>query len=90
MNVFTHYSGCKGDLDNCSACALLSADRRGPNYAGWPLVYMQSGRRIPQRYFDALLKELDRTDNVLYVQNLLKHLSEHGYNIEVIRRLRHE
>jgi hypothetical protein len=89
MNEFTHYTGCKGnDNDNCSACALLNADRRGPNYAGWPLAFIASGRRIPQRYFDALIVETERKDNPAYTENLNKKLKEHGYNIDIIKNSR--
>lgn len=96
---FTHYTGCKGDPDNCSACALTTPvmidygtypnhnKRMGINYAGWPLSYMQNGRRIPQKFFDYLLEELE-SDNLPYVENLKRQLKSHGYDIEVIRRSR--
>jgi len=87
MSEFKHYDGCKGqDLDNCSACALLNADKRGPNYAGWPLSFMKAGRRIPIRYMTALLMEVERKDNDAYVENLKSELKKHGYDIEVIKR----
>lgn len=88
MSEFSHYQGCRGDMDNCSACALLNADHNGPNYAGWPLAFIQNHRRIPQIYFDALIKELDRTDNDAYIENLKTKLKEAGYDIEVIKRSR--
>lgn len=90
---FTHYPGCKGDPDNCSACALTKpkmidygdgVERMGINYAGWPLSYMQNGIRIPIKFMDYLLEQLE-SDNLAYVENLKKHLIEHGYDIEVIR-----
>jgi len=87
MSEFTHYTGCKGDMDNCSACALLNADHNGPNYAGWPLSFIRSGRRIPIRYMDALLKEL-KSDNKAYVENLKNQLKEHDYDIEIIKKAR--
>lgn len=75
MSEFDHYVGCKGkDLDNCSACALLKAGINGPNYAGWPLAFVQAGREIPKRYYGALAKELSRTDNPSYVNNLKRSL----------------
>ncbi len=88
MSEFTHYQGCKGDPENCSACALTKADKNGPNYAAWPLAYMQNGIRIPQRYHDALLAELGRTDNPAYVENLKTQLKAHGYDVDVIRNAR--
>jgi hypothetical protein len=89
MSEFNHYQGCPGmDPDNCSACALLHADHRGPNYSGWPLAFIQCGRRIPARYHDALLAELGRTDNPAYVENLKSKLAGAGYDIEVLRRSR--
>jgi hypothetical protein len=89
MSEFRHYDhGPQLDMENCSACVLLHADHRGPNYAGWPLAFMQSGRRIPTRYHDALLSECDRTDNPAYVENLKTKLKEAGYNLDVLRRSR--
>lgn len=86
MNEFTHYEGCKGqDLDNCSGCALEARGQRKPNYAGWPLSYMQNGIRIPPRFFDGLLEELE-SDNKHYAENLKKQLKEHGYDIEVLKQ----
>lgn len=82
MSEFNHYNGCRGkDKDNCSACALLNADHNGPNYAGWPLSFLQSGRKIPDRYLAALSKELKCTDNDAYVENLKQKLVEAGYKI---------
>ncbi len=76
MSEFTHYQGCRGkDPDNCSACALLNAGEEGPNYAGWPISFIQSGRSIPTRYKEALKRELERTDNPAYVENLKRLLS---------------
>jgi hypothetical protein len=90
---FFHYDGCKRDPDNCGACALtipvLIDGKMGLNYAAWPLSYMQNGRRIPQKFHDYLLEELD-SDNKAYVENLKNHLKFHGYDIEVIRRSRSE
>ena len=80
MSEFTHYTGCKGrDPDNCSACALLNAGSEGPNYAGWPLSFLQSGRSIPFRYRHALANELKRTDNDAYVNNLKQKLDDVGF-----------
>lgn len=92
MSEFTHYTGCNhNDPNNCSACALtkpiLIDGKMGINYAGWPLSYMQCGRRIPIKFMDYLLDEL-KSDNKAYVENLKKQLKDHGYDIEVIRRNR--
>lgn len=78
MSEFTHYTGCRyKDIDNCSACALLNAGEEGPNYAGWPIAFIQSGRRIPNKYKNALEKELQRTDNIPYVENLKRLLGDY-------------
>jgi hypothetical protein len=87
MSEFSHYTGCRGrDLDNCSACALLNAGSEGPNYAGWPLAFIQNGYAIPPKYFKALLKELDRTDNPAYVKNLQTKLAQAGYSVEKLKK----
>ena len=40
---FQHYDGCKhNDPDNCSACALTDLRQDSPNYAAWPLAYMEN------------------------------------------------
>lgn len=78
MNEFSHYDGCKlRDPDNCSGCALLIGGKNGPNYAGWPLVYLKAGREIPRKWIGALLDELN-SENKAYVENLRKHLKERG------------
>lgn len=80
MSEFTHYQGCRfKDPDNCSACALLNAGEEGPNYAGWPLAFIQAGRAIPCKYRKALAKELSRTDNMRYVENLKSKLDSIGF-----------
>lgn len=68
---FEHYAGCKhNDPDNCSACALTDTRQDQPNYAGWPLAYMENGRAIPAKWRKAFQAELNRTDNKPYVNNL--------------------
>lgn len=80
MSEFTHYQGCRGkDLENCSACALLNAGEEGPNYAGWPIAFLQNGRSLPFKYRNALKRELSRTDNDAYVSNLKAKLDENGF-----------
>lgn len=85
MNEFTHYGHhpSRKDLDNCSACALLYAECE-PNYSAWPLSFIQNGRQIPTKYYAALKKELNRTDNDLYVENLKNKLKQINFNIEVL------
>jgi hypothetical protein len=82
MSEFTHYTGCgRKDPLNCSACALTTGGEEGPNYAGWPLVYLIHGRTIPKVWDGALKRELERTDNPAYVQNLKQQLEKKGYAI---------
>jgi hypothetical protein len=79
VSEFQHYSGCKSkDMENCAACVLLFSGEEGPNYAAWPLSFIQSGRRIPGKYMKALAKEL-KCDNKAYVDNLKEHLIKAGY-----------
>ncbi len=77
-NEFVHYSGCKGDVDNCGACALTDTRQDAPNYAGWPLAYMENRRSIPAKWQNAFNAELARTDNPAYVENLRKHIEQFG------------
>lgn len=98
MSEFKHYSNHTSSArhaDNCGACALENpiminygngVEKMGINYAGWPLSYMQNGRRIPQKFMRYLADELQRTDNLSYLENLKKQLADHGYNIEIILR----
>ncbi len=76
---FTHYAGCKhNDPDNCSACALTDTRQDQPNYAGWPLAYMENGRTIPAKWRKAFQAELNRTDNMPYVNNLRRTMARCG------------
>lgn len=78
-NEFQHYQGCRfRDPDNCSGCALTDLRQDAPNYAGWPLVYMENRRVIPAKWRAAFAKELARTDNPAYVKNLKRHIAEYG------------
>lgn len=91
MNEFTHYSSGhsehgRKDMENCGACVLLYSDEEGPNYAGWPLSFIQNGRSIPRKYYKALLRELDRTDNDAYVNNLKEKLKSAGITITEIEK----
>lgn len=68
---FAHYPGCKhNDTDNCSGCALTDTRQEAPNYAAWPLAYMENNRPIPFKWRDAFKAELARTDNPAYVENI--------------------
>lgn len=82
MNIFntgefSHYPGCKGDVDNCSACALTTPTmidgKKGINYSAWPLSYLRNNRDIPQKLMIYLKVELN-SDNSAYVNNLKAHL----------------
>ncbi len=68
---FEHYPGCKHrDPDNCSGCALTQGGEDGPNYAAWPLVYMENGRAIPAKWREAFKREMAQTENVPYADNV--------------------
>jgi hypothetical protein len=85
MNEFIHYGHrSRKDMENCSACVLLFSGSEGPNYAGWPLSFIQNGRRIPEKYMKALAQELTRTDNMAYVNNLKEKLVGAGYDLDKI------
>lgn len=78
-NEFSHYDGCNhNDPDNCSGCALTDTRQDAPNYAAWPLAYIENHRSIPSKWRDAFNAELERTDNDLYVANLRAKMKEHG------------
>lgn len=91
-NEFKHYDGCKhNDPDNCSACALTDTRQERPNYAAWPLAYLENRRAIPTKWRDAFHQELARTDNLPYVANLHEKVAKHGVRFSdgtgyVIRR----
>lgn len=68
---FQHYSGCKHrDPDNCSACALTDTRQDRPNYAAWPLAYMENRRAIPAKWREAFREEMARSDNPAYAANV--------------------
>ncbi len=68
---FSHYDGCRNrDPDNCQGCALTKGGAEGPNYAAWPLAYMQNGRTIPSKWIGAFKREL-ASDNKLYADNIV-------------------
>lgn len=82
MSEFSHYKGCRfKDPDNCSGCALTTGGDEGPNYAGWPIAYLQNGRLIPKKWMGALKNELNRTDNLAYTENLKTQLKKRGYDV---------
>lgn len=79
-NEFKHYDGCKGDVDNCSACALTDTRQAAPNYAGWPLAYLENRRSIPAKWRAAFNAELARTDNPAYVANIRATMERCGFH----------
>ncbi len=94
MNEFTHYSNHKSSAahaDNCGAAlenpVIIEygngVTKLGINYSGWPLSYMQNGRSIPKSFYGYLVDEL-KSDNLAYVENLKKHLIQHGYDLEAL------
>jgi hypothetical protein len=80
-NEFDHYPGCGNrDPDNCSGCALTSGGAEGPNYSGWPLVYIENKRTIPSKWAAAFIHELT-SDNKAYSENIRKQIAKHGLRI---------
>ncbi len=78
-NEFRHYDGCgHNDPDNCSACALTDTRQDAPNYAAWPLAYMENGRAVPAKWREAFKAEMARTDNDLYAANIVKTMQRFG------------
>ena len=78
-NEFSHYTGCNGrDPDNCSACALTDTRQDAPNYAAWPLAYMENGRTMPSKWRDAFAAEMNRADNPAYAANVRATMERHG------------
>ena len=75
---FDHYDGCRRkDVDNCSGCALTNLRQDAPNYAAWPLVYMENGRISPKIWKRAFLNEL-KSSNRPYAANLKRHIRDDG------------
>ncbi len=67
---FEHYSGCRlRDPDNCSGCALTDTRQERPNYAAWPLAYMENKRTIPAKWREAFKDEM-LSDNLAYGENV--------------------
>jgi hypothetical protein len=76
---FQHYPGCNGrDPDNCGACALTDTRQSAPNYAAWPLVYMENYRVIPAKWRKAFIAEMKQTRNIPYAENIKRTLQKHG------------
>ena len=74
-NEFRHYDGCRHrDPDNCGACALTDTRQAVPNYAAWPLAYMENGRIIPAKWKAAFFAET-RGSNRAYAENVLRTLN---------------
>ena len=75
---FDHYLGCRHrDPDNCSGCALTDERQEAPNYAAWPLVYMENNRIIPAKWREAFRQEL-QSDNIAYAANVRRTMEKHG------------
>ena len=76
---FNHYPGCLyRDPANCSGCALTNTNQDAPNYAAWPIAYMESGRAIPSKWRDAFKAEMIRDDNPLYTKNIELAMKKYG------------
>ena len=70
---FVHDHGPRPDKltrDNCGACALTNLNQISPNYAAWPLAYMENGRTVPLKWFKAFIAEMNRKDNEAYAENV--------------------
>jgi hypothetical protein len=77
-NEFKHYDGCKHkNPASCSACALTDTTQDAPNYAAWPLVYMENNRAIPAKWFNAFVAELN-SDNQGYAANVRRTMEARG------------
>jgi hypothetical protein len=77
-NEFAHYPGCKyRDTDNCSGCALTNLNQDAPNYAAWPLAYMENRRTIPAKWRNAFKAEMI-SDNELYANNIKRTIAKYG------------
>lgn len=75
---FQHYTGCGfKDPDNCSGCALTSGGISGPNYAAWPLVYVEHHRIIPAKWRAAFNAQL-HSPNQAYADYLARTIERHG------------
>jgi hypothetical protein len=75
---FEHYPGCRlRDPDNCSGCALTDTRQESPNYAAWPLAYMENRRTIPAKWRDAFKREL-RSSNKPYADNVRQTMERLG------------
>ena len=76
---FIHYPDCNHrDPDNCSACALTDTRQDAPNYAGWPLVYMENRRAVPAKWREAFKSELACADNPPYAANVKATMERFG------------
>lgn len=76
---FEHYPGCKfRDPDNCSACALTDERQTSPNYAAWPLAYMENRRTVPAKWRAAFVAEMNREDNPAYAANVRAKVAQLG------------
>ena len=75
---FEHYDGCNyRDPDNCSACALTDERQERPNYAAWPIVYMENDRVIPAKWRGAFWDEM-RSKNTAYAENVKRTMNRCG------------
>lgn len=76
---FEHYPGCGNrDTDNCQACALTDTRQDVPNYAAWPLAYMENSRAIPAKWREAFKSEMVQTHNVPYAENIKRTMERCG------------
>lgn len=77
---FEHYPGCRHrDPDNCSGCALTDTRQDVPNYAAWPLVYVENGRTIPAKWREAFRREMSaENENQAYARNIRDKVRMYG------------
>ena len=75
---FRHYDGCNHrDPDNCGACALTDLRQDEPNYAAWPLAYIENDRVVPAKWRDAFVRQMNST-NPLYRDHLRERVETLG------------
>ena len=74
---FEHYPGCRGDVANCSGCALTDERQDAPNYAAWPLVYLENGRAIPSKWRAAFAYQ-QASENAAYADNIRAAIARYG------------
>lgn len=76
----SHYPGCKGDPDNCGACAIRMEhpEYKSPNYSGFARLYVEARRTMKASW---LCQELADNDNEAYKRCLIKSINTFGVSL---------